>query len=450
MSNMSGRAKIEALLKLANGAAQEAMALYEQDGMEVPSIDSTGPHPLDNAMDTVALKMAIRTLEGACGQICSTLAPPSHTAINLVQVYDYACIRVVLRENISDILVDYPKGIHVNDLSKIIDVDPLKLSRMLRLLSTRGCFTEVDTDVFANNRLSLILNSSNPVRHMISLHVEACAKGAGVYYETLKEPGYAYSYEPSAAPIMHAIKPLGIEGTFFDWMRMDDDRRVSYHTSMRGLNGIMGSLAVLTQYPFEKFSTVVDVGGGIGAFSLPLAKTHKHVNITIHDLPEALVQSRTTWARDCPEAVAENRVDFLPLNFFEEAPVKGKEIYYLRNIIHDWPDNEAALILRNVRQAMGPHSRLLVHDYVLRQLSRKQAEVEAETLGATIAPEPMLPNFGVGNMRMYQQDMTMLLLHNAKERTLRDSLELADSAGLKLEKVWDLAEAYVLEFVVAA
>lgn len=41
------------------------------------------------------------------------------------------------------------------------------------------------------------------------------------------------------------------------------------------------------------------------------------------------------------------------------------------------------------------------------------------------APEPLLPNFGVGNIRMYQQDLTMWILHNAKERTLQNSLELS-------------------------
>ncbi|KIJ65863.1 hypothetical protein HYDPIDRAFT_87240 [Hydnomerulius pinastri MD-312] len=446
---MSGRAKLESLLTLINSAAQEAIAMYEKAGGDVPSINSTEPHPLDDAIDQVALKSTIRTLEGACSQLCTTLAPPSHSAINLVQVYDYACVRVALRENITNILVDYPKGIHVNELSKIIKVDSKKLARMMRLLATRGCYNEVDIDTFANNRLSLILHSENPVRHMVSLHVEACAKGAAVFYESLKDPETAYSYEPGHAPVMYANNKEGITGTFFDWMRQEDARRESYHRSMRGLNGIMGSLAVLTHFPFDKYSTVVDVGGGIGAFSLPLAKAHKNVKITIHDLPEALVQARGIWARDCPEAVQEGRVEFSELNFFTQVPVKGKDIYYLRNIIHDWPDHESALILRNVRQALGPNSRVLIHDYVLRQLSRKQAEVEATTLGAVVAPEPMLPNFGVGNMRMYQQDMTMLILHNAKERTLQDSLELSTAAGLKLEKVWDLAEACVLEFSAA-
>ena len=51
-------------------------------------------------------------------------------------------------------------------------------------------------------------------------------------------------------------------------------------------------LASHSEFPFEKYSTVVDVGGGIGAFSLPLAKTHKHIKITIQDLPEALAMAQ--------------------------------------------------------------------------------------------------------------------------------------------------------------
>ena len=41
------------------------------------------------------------------------------------------------------------------------------------------------------------------------------------------------------------------------------------------------------------------------------------------------------------------------------------------------------------------------------------------------APEPLLPNFGVGSIRMYQRDLTMLISLNGKERTLQNSLELA-------------------------
>lgn len=156
-----------------------------------------------------------------------------------MQVYDYACVRVALRENITNILLDYPKGIHVNELSKIVKIDAKKLARLMRLLATRGCYNEgqlchsfatgfrihstfpVETDTFANNRLSLILHSEHPVRHMVNVHVEATAKGAAVLYETLKDSKTAYSEHPDHAPVMFANNREGITGTFFDWMRQE-------------------------------------------------------------------------------------------------------------------------------------------------------------------------------------------------------------------------------------
>ncbi|KAG2074801.1 S-adenosyl-L-methionine-dependent methyltransferase [Suillus decipiens] len=436
---MANKEKLEALLSLINTSARDAIALYEQYG-DVPSIGQMKPHPLDDAVDQVALRSAIRTLEGACAQICTTLAPPAHTVIDLVQQYGHACMRVVLRENVSDILLNYPKGLHINELSKKINIEPKKLSRIMRLLATRGCYNEVDMDVFSNNRLSLILLNENPVKTLALAGVGIVAKGAAVFYETLKDPKTAYSYEPTVSPIMYSINKDGTEGTLFDWMARHDGVRESFHLSMRALNTIMGSLSVLTHFPFEKYSTIVDVGGGIGSFSMPLAKMHKNVKITIQDLPEALVQARGIWEKECPEALGENRVEFEDLNFFEGVPVKGKDIYYLRNIIHDWPDRESVVILSNVRKALGPNSRLLIHDYVLRQQ-------EDSKLG--VAPEPLLANFGVGNIRSYQQDIHMLFSTNAKERTLQESVTLATAAGLKLEKVWDLAETCVLEYSAA-
>ena len=79
----------------------------------------------------------------------------------------------------------------------------------------------------------------------------------------------------------------------------------------------------------------------------------------------------------------------------------GVVLQQLRNIIHCWPDLQAAVILRNVRQALGPHSRVLIRefklfgsaasnswftidDYVIRELSHKQAKTEAATFGTVV------------------------------------------------------------------
>ena len=77
------RAKLDALLALLNSAAQEAIAEYERTG-DVPSTESA--HPLDSQPPTLALRNALRILEGACEQLCTTLAPPAHTLLNVSSI----------------------------------------------------------------------------------------------------------------------------------------------------------------------------------------------------------------------------------------------------------------------------------------------------------------------------------------------------------------------------
>ncbi|KAI6160962.1 S-adenosyl-L-methionine-dependent methyltransferase [Pisolithus thermaeus] len=437
---MSNRVKLEALLALINSAAQQTMALYENVDATVPSIDSAEFHPLDEALDQVELKAAIRTLEGACAQLCTTLAPPGHTAMNVRRLFSPDSRK---RPRISWRTI--PR--HVNELSKNIDVEPKKLSRIMRMLATRDCYSEVSKAVYANTRLALALHSENSVSHMVNLHTESASKGAALIYGNLKEPRTAYSYHPGHCPVMVANNKEGITEAFFNWMRQKDSTRESYHRSVQGLAVIMSSSAVLTQFPFNKYSTVVDVGGGIDAFSLPLAKVHKHVKITVHDLPDALIQARSVWAKDCPEAIQENRVEFSELDFFTQVPVAGRDIYYLRN---RWAPTAVSSFVSTSDFHVGfTNLRRSSEDYVVRQVDREQAALEESKFGITMAPEPMLPNFGVGNIRMYEQDMIMFIMHNARERTLSELLELSDAAGLKLEKIWDLSETPILEYTAA-
>jgi hypothetical protein len=75
----SGVTEVAALLSIINNAAQAALSAYAAHGTGVPSIYSYEAHPLDSADDTLALRTAVKTLEGACYQLCATLAPPSHT-----------------------------------------------------------------------------------------------------------------------------------------------------------------------------------------------------------------------------------------------------------------------------------------------------------------------------------------------------------------------------------
>ncbi|KAG2158605.1 S-adenosyl-L-methionine-dependent methyltransferase [Suillus bovinus] len=407
-------AKVEALLDIINTSAREAMAEYKKTGHGVPGVDAGAFHPLDLATDGLALRKAIRLLEGACEQLNTILAPPQHTAYNFVNNYNWACIDVAVQARIADILDKHPEGLSVDALADKVNLDKTKIARVLRILALRGCFKEVKQDVFANTRLSLVLKSTNNSGCFIGYQREF-PKYAAVLHETMIDKEFARSDKAEHSPRAFALRKEGKNNGFWD---MDDAAHDIFHRSMVGYSEIQNSFAVLHHYPWANVSSVVDVGSGTGAMSIPLAKMFPHLRITDQDLPETIKRSRDIWKTNAPEALLDGRVEFVPLNFLEESPVAGKDVYYLKTVLHNWPDDESRVILRNIRKVMGPNSRVLIHDCVpLHPFD--ESDVGANEFSKDHkAPKPELLNFG--GHATHQFDMLMWLLFNGKERTLNE------------------------------
>ncbi len=95
----------------------------------------------------------------------------------------------------------------------------------------------------------------------------------------------------------------------------------------------------------------------------------------------------------------------------------GARAYYLRNVLHDWPDDKCQLILSQLASAMTPgYSKIILNELVL-------------------------PDQRCGIIAA-QVDITMMACLAATERSERQWHEVADSAGLKIEKIWtDVPEA---------
>ncbi|KAG1804351.1 O-methyltransferase-domain-containing protein [Suillus variegatus] len=392
--------KVEALLDIINSSARKAMAEYKNTEHGVPSVDSGTFHPLDFATDTLALRKAIRLLEGACEQLNTILAPPQHTVYNLVNNHTSACIDVVMQSRIADVLDKHPEGLSVDVLADAVNLDKTKIARVLRVLTLRGCFKEVKQDVFANTRLSLMLKATNDVGCYIKIQREL-PQYAAVLYETMVDQEFARN-----------------EGKKDSFWEMDDEARDVFQKSMMGYTEILSFSTVLHYYPWDNVSSVVDVGSGTGAMFIPLAKMFPHLRITNQELPETLKLSINTWEKNAPEMLLDGRIEFVPLNFLEELPVVGKDIYYLRSIIHNWPDEESRVILRNVRKAMGPNSRVLIHECVLLRAFEEPDVGANESSKDHKAPEPTLLNFG--SHLTHKMDMIMWFLFNGKERTLKE------------------------------
>lgn len=116
--------------------------------------------------------------------------------------------------------------------------------------------------------------------------------------------------------------------------------------------------------------------------------------------------------------------DTIAVNIFALAPLSvwlvslmtlwlliGAKIYYLRNILHDNPDEQAVKILKNLVAAFGPGSTILID-------------------------EMALPNTGA-HWQACQLDITMMSAVAALERTKDQWYDLIEKkAGLKIRKIY--------------
>ncbi|TFK35060.1 O-methyltransferase-domain-containing protein [Crucibulum laeve] len=396
--------QISALVTLISDATKIVESYYEKSSKPyIPSLDDIEPHPFDNEILGKELRNAIQTIEGACAQLSATVARPSHTTVNrLMGVFESSCLNVAVRFKISDVLKEKREGMHISEIGQKAGVEERKIGRVLRCLSSKHYFREVSKNVFANNRLSIQLLSSNPLSSLAFHFTDEGMKSSAFLSETLADPEWGHSY-------------------------------AAYHSAFNKY----------TKYPGPLFMYYENTVQGLMLITMQLAKAYPSLKLVLQDLPKRIQQAKNEiWPKECPQAIQENRIRFEPIDFFNQPPVDYCTIYYLKNIIHDWPDADCIKILSQVKSAMGPHSRVLIQEYILQHANRvpnDQSEFEQ-------APEPLLPNYGAGRIRQYNLDIDMITMLNSEERTGGEFIRLGEAAGLKFTKVWDIGELGLVEF----
>jgi SAM-dependent methyltransferase len=187
----------------------------------------------------------------------------------------------------------------------------------------------------------------------------------------------------------------------FDWLADHPDEATLFQHAMIAL-GQGHNEAVAQAYDFGPFARVVDVGGGHGQLLSNILIRHPHLSGVLFDLPAGIQMARARGGNFPPNT------EFLAGSFFDRVP-GGADAYILKKVIHDWNDERAVRILRNCRDAMKPHGRVLVAE--------------------TIIPPGNEPT----TIKLI--DAAMLVVTGGVERTEAEYAALFATAGLRLERV---------------
>ena len=113
--------------------------------------------------------------------------------------------------------------------------------------------------------------------------------------------------------------------------------------------------AATAHYDFSRFRTILDIGGGNGTFLAEILRRATSSAGILFDAPAGLAQAKETLLR----ADVASRCTIMPGDFFKSVP-SGADLMILKNVIHNWNDEQATALLSRCRAAASSQSRLLL------------------------------------------------------------------------------------------
>lgn len=101
-------------------------------------------------------------------------------------------------------------------------------------------------------------------------------------------------------------------------------------------------------------------------------------------------------------------------DFFEPQPIPGARVYFVRVVLHDWDDDHAIKILKNLRRVAALESRLVIVDHITPFASRIESHPPPRiSINPPISdhPTPLLPNLGKASANTYFMDIAVSPSH---------------------------------------
>jgi O-methyltransferase domain/IclR helix-turn-helix domain len=247
-----------------------------------------------------------------------------------------ACYALV-KFGIPDLMADGPRG--VAELAAASGTDRRALHRMLRALAAGGLVRQVAPGTFELTAVG------QPLRSGVARSSRDAAIMFGEeVFRSLADITYTLQTGRPAFDRVYG-KP------FYDYLAGHPGAAATFAAAM----GEAPVPPVLATCDLTEAGTIVDVGGGNGGLLSWVLRANPRARGVLLDLPSAVAQARARLA----QTDVAGRVEFVEGSFFEAMP-PGADLYVLSRVLHNWPDADAAALLRRVREAIAEGGRLLV------------------------------------------------------------------------------------------
>jgi hypothetical protein len=299
-------------------------------------------------------------------------------------------VYIIAKLGIPDLLKSGPKT--AEELAAATKMHAPSLYRILRALASVGVVSSDEGKRFAQTPLSATLVTGEP---------------GSLRWFAISELGQ--EHYPAWGNLMHSVKTgeIAFDNFFgvdiWQYFQQNPEDAAVFNDSMSSVTAVTNE-AITSLYDFSRFKKLVDVGGGHGGLITSILKLNPELKGVLFDAPQVIDGAR---ARIEAAGLAD-RCETVAGDFFKAVPAGG-DAYIMKWIIHDWDDERAITILKNVRNQMPANGRIILVD--------------------SVVPETDEPHFSKFI------DLNMLVMTGGKERTAKEFEELYAAAGFKLLRV---------------
>jgi hypothetical protein len=163
---------------------------------------------------------------------------------------------------------------------------------------------------------------------------------------------------------------------------------------------------------WDEIRTVADVGGGTGSMLVSLLRRHPRATGILVDLPGTVARA----AEIIEDSRVADRITVAGQSFFD--PLPAADLYVLKKVLNDWPDDPTVAILRRCAQAARPKTPP--------RPETARPETPARPAGSVVvlggvAPDDASHSLGID-----------MLVAGGKTNTLTQFADLARQAGLHI------------------
>jgi hypothetical protein len=319
-------------------------------------------------------------------------APPRESAQlrELIAGYRVAMmVGVVAELGVPDILHRGPKT--AEDLALETKTHGPSLYRVLRILASYGVFEEDGSQRFRQTAMSELLRTDAPgSQRDLARNV--------VREMTWRSNGQMLQVVRTGKTGMQLA--FGME--LWDYLSKHPSDEKAFNERMSS-NTRRESTGIARTYDFSKAASIVDLGGGEGVLLEEILAHHRNARGVLFEQNSVIEAAKRTLSGD-----AARRIEFVTGDFFKAIP-QGRDVYILKNIIHDWDDARSVALLEVCQKAMKANSRLLIIEGVV-------------PAGNVPSPAKIM-------------DINMLVVTGGRERTEAEHRALLTKAGLRLTRV---------------